>query len=117
MKRFLPAFIVLALLGGCTTAQIESTAATIEGDIQAGSAALCGIVPTIATILNVVGAVTGTTEVTTLVGSGITAVEADICSAVPPTASARYRALPRRGTSPATIGTTTHGVTVTGWRT
>ena len=105
------------ILAGCSTAQIESTAAQIEADIQAGSAALCGIIPTIGTILNVVGAVTGGGAVTTLIGTGIAAVEADICSAAPPAASARYRALPLRSNAPANIGISGRNIVISGWRT
>jgi hypothetical protein len=116
MRRLFVAAALASFLGACSTTQIESSAATIEGDIQAGAAALCGIVPTIGTILSVVGAVTGTTEITTLAGVGVTAIESDICSAAPATSSARYKALPLRSVAPATIGVEPHGVAVTGWR-
>ena len=115
-RKLMLASVGLLALAGCTAAQIESTAATIEGNIQAGAAALCGIVPTISTILAVAGAVTGTSEITAIANAGITAIENDICSAAPAATSARYRALPRRGAAPAVIGTTAHGVKVTGWR-
>src|ERR1700685_4618657 len=62
-------------LAGCTAAQIEQSAATIEGEIQSGAAALCGVVPTISSILAVVGAVTGSTEITTIANTGIAAIE------------------------------------------
>lgn len=104
------------LLAGCSTAQITADAATIEADIQAGSAALCGIVPTIGTILAIAGAVTGTSDVITIANTGISAIEADVCSAAPAAASARLRALPLRSGVPAVIGTSKHGVTVSGWR-
>ena len=117
MKKFLIIAGLATSLGACSTAQITADAGVIESDIQAGAAALCGIVPTIGTILSVVGAVTGTSEITTIAATGITAVENDICTAAPPAASARYRALPLRSTAPATIGVEPHGISVTGWRT
>lgn len=106
----------LLAFAGCTSAQIETDAANIESSIQAGTAALCGIVPTVSSIMSVVGIVTGTTEITTLVGAGVTAVEQDLCSAAPSPASSRFKALPLRAAAPGIIGTTQHGVTVTGWR-
>ena len=117
MRKVL-ALVVLAplALAACTAAQIEQSAATIEADIQAGSAALCGIVPTIGTILAIAGAVTGTSEITTIANAGIAAIEADICSAAPASASARFKALPLRSGIPAVIGTSAHGVVVSGWR-
>lgn len=107
-----------SILAGCTSTQITSAAATIESDIQAGSAALCGVIPTVTSILDVVSAVVPGGSVLSVAGSAVTAVEADICSAAPPAASARYKALPRASSPglPATIGTTQHGVVVSGWR-
>ena len=105
-------------LGGCTAAQIEQAANTIEADIQAGTAAACGIVPTLQSITSVASVLfPGVADITGIAAAGEQAIEQDICTAAPPTASARYRALPRlRATAAATIGVTTHGVTVQGWR-
>lgn len=110
----LAAFIGLA--GGCTTAQIEQATATVEGDIQAGTAAVCGVVPTLASIADVVFAVTGQTVISALSNAAVQAVEADLCSAAPSTKSARFRALPTQSAAPAVIGTSKHGVVVSGWR-
>lgn len=114
MKKF---FVVVALattMLGCTTAQI----AQVEADIQAGTAALCGVIPTVTSILDVVEAVTGTSVFTGLTNTTIAAIEADICSAAPTPASARYRSIPLRssGRLPVVIGQTQHGIVVTGWR-
>ncbi len=103
-------------LGGCTTAQIEQATSTIEGNIQAGTAAVCGIVPTLASIADVVFAVTGQTAISTLSNAAVQAVEADLCSAAPSTQSARFRALPSQASAPAFIGKSKHGVVVSGWR-
>lgn len=116
MRKLLLVSVAAMSLVGCTAAQIESGAATIESDIQAGVAATCGIVPTVGTILAVVGAITGTTEITTIANAAIAAVEADICSAAPAAASARLRSLPLRSSVPVSIGTSRHGVPVYGWR-
>lgn len=105
-------------LGGCTAVEIEQAANTIESDIQAGTAAACGIVPTLQTITLVASVLfPGIADITSIAVAGEQAIEQDICTAAPPPASARYRALPRlRAAAAATIGVTTHGVAVQGWR-
>ncbi len=106
-----------ALLGGCTTAQIEQATTTVEADIQAGTAALCGIIPTLQTITSVAAVMfPGISSITAVAVAGEGAIEQDICSAAPAPASARYRALPRVGSAPAVIGVTPHQVVVHGWR-
>jgi len=105
-------------LGGCTAVQIEQAANTIEGDIQAGTAAACGIVPTLQSITAVASVLfPGVAGITSIAAAGEQAIELDICTAAPAPASARYRALPRlRAAAAATIGVTAHGVAVQGWR-
>lgn len=110
------ALVVLIGLAGCTTAQIEQVTSTVEGDIQAGTAAVCGIVPTLASIADVVFAVTGQTAISTLSNVAVRAVEADLCSAAPSAQSVRFRALPSQASAPAFIGKSRHGVMVSGWR-
>lgn len=102
--------------GGCTTAQIEQATTTIEGDIQAGTSAICGIVPTLSSIADVVFAVTGQTAIAALSDAAVQAVERDLCSAAPSTKSARFKALPAQTSAPAVIGKSRHGVIVSGWR-
>lgn len=113
-------FILMALLGGtlagCTAAQIESATTTVEADIQAGSAALCGVVPTLQTITSVVGVLfPGIASITAIAGAGETAVEQEVCSAVTtPAAQARLRAsVPGMAVN---IGVSAHQVMVQGWR-
>ena len=113
----LTAFVAITL-GGC--AGTATTVQTIESEIQAATAALCGFVPTLETITAVAAAVTGTIPgvgaVLAIAGTGLAAVEADICSAVPPPASAARARLPRLGSAYAgRAGTTAHGIPVTGW--
>jgi hypothetical protein len=119
MKKFLivAALAGGAMLGGCSTAQIENATTTIEGDIQAGTSLLCGVLPTLTSITSVVGAVIGQVEITTLSAAAEASIENAICNAAPTPASSRYRALPRAsfGAAPASIGTV-NGVPVTGWR-
>jgi len=104
-------------LAGCTAAQIEAAATTVENDIQAGTAALCGIVPTLPAITSVAGVLfPGISSITEVAIAGETAIEKEICSAAPPPASARFKALPLKSAPPAVIGRTAHGVVVTGWR-
>lgn len=118
MRKFMLGAAVASFVAvaGCTTAQIEQATSTIEGDIQAGTATVCGIVPTLASVADVVFAVTGQTEISTLSNIAVQAVESDICSAAPSTQSARYRALPTQAAAPAVIGKSRHGVVVSGWR-
>jgi len=119
MRKFMLATALCTTLGACSAAQIQSATTTIEGDIQAGVAAACGIVPTLATITSVAAVMfPGSAGLIGIVASGEAAIEADICKAAPPPASARYRALPRAayGVAPATIGVTPHDVVVRGWR-
>ena len=104
-------------LAGCTAAQIEAASTTVENDIQAGTAALCGIVPTLPAITSVAGVLfPGIASITEVAIAGETAIEKEICSAAPPAASMKFKALPQRSSSPAVIGTTAHGVPVAGWR-
>ena len=118
MRKFMlgAALAAFAGLTGCTTAQIQQATTTIEGDIQAGTAAICGVVPTLGSIADVVFAVTGQTVISALSNAAVQAVEADLCSAAPSTKSARFKALPTPSATPAVIGTSKHGVVVSGWR-
>jgi hypothetical protein len=118
MRKFMlgAAMASFVAIGGCTTAQIEQATSTVEGDIQAGTAAVCGVVPTLASIADVVFAVTGQIAISTLSNVAVQAIEADLCSAAPATQSARFRALPTQTSAPAVIGRSKHGVVVSGWR-
>ena len=117
MRKFaIDSLLSAFALAGCTAAQIESASTTVEADIQAGSAALCGVVPTLATITSIVGVLfPAAAGITTIAGAGEAAVESEVCSATTtPAAQARLRA-----TSPgipATIGVSKHQVVVQGWR-
>ena len=110
-------FLALALSGSlglasCTTPITASQEAQFIAEVQAGAAAACKVVPTVAAILGVFNVV---------VGASVSAVVTAICAAVPPPASARYGAIHRLGAGSASyIGVTTvgtHTVAVTGWRT
>lgn len=117
MRKLLIPFAAIALLGGCTAAQIESATTTVEGDIQAGAALLCGVVPTLTTITSVAGVLfPGAASITQIAVAGEAAIEKEICSAAPAPSSARYKALPLRSATPAVIGTSAHQVVVEGWR-
>ena len=108
---------IAVTLGGCTAMQIETAVTSVESTIQSGVAVACGVVPELNTIISVAGVLfPGIASITALTSAGIVAVEHDICSAAPPVASLRYKSLPRYGAYPAPIGTTVHGVPVTGWR-
>ena len=119
MRKLAIVLLCSCSLGACTSAQIQSATTTIEGDIQAGVAGACGIVPTLATITSVAAVLfPGSAGIVGVIAAGEAAIEADICSAAPAPASARYRALPRAGVGApaATIGLTPHDVVVKGWR-
>ena len=119
-RRNLLASAAIIPLAGCTTAQVETAEQQIIDTIQAFAAAACGIIPTAKTILAVLAgfgvSIAGVTAVV------LQQVEQAICNAVPPPASARYRAIPLQGTgaAPVTIGaapTPQGNVPVVGWRT
>jgi hypothetical protein len=118
MRKLMLGVALVAFVGlaGCTTAQIEQATVTIEGDIQATTANVCGIVPTLASIADVVFAITGQTEISTLSNVAVQAVEKDLCSAAPAAQSARFKGLPLRAAAPTVIGQSKHGVVVSGWR-
>ena len=118
MKKFLATILLAVGITGCTTAQIAQVEAQIQDGITAATSVACGIIPTAQSILNVVSALYPGLQLVALAGPAITAVEAELCSSAPPVASARYRAIPLRGSGrlPVTIGQTTHGVVVTGYR-
>ena len=119
MKKILLSTVAASfLLVSCTTAQIAQVEAQIQDGITAATSVACGIIPTAQSILNVVSALYPGLQLIALAGPAITAVEAELCSSAPPVASARYRAIPLRGSGrlPVTIGQTTHGVVVTGYR-
>ena len=115
------------LLGGCATSTITTGVQTIESEIQSATASLCGFVPTLETIDGVAAAVAGVipgigTSISVVLGlgaTGLAAVEQDICSTVPPPASASFRKLARIGSPHASktgvLHYTTMSVPVTGW--
>jgi hypothetical protein len=105
----------LALLG-CSTTQIQTDVEQAIAIFQAGVAAACSLVPTVNSIVQVVAALTGSQTIVGLSQAVIDAVEKDICSASPP--PVQFSRLPRFSVTnpPAIIGTTQHGVVVTGWR-
>ena len=74
-------------LAGCSTTQVQQ-AETFIGQVQADAALVCKFVPDVTTILSIVNSG---------IGQVVGAVVQAICNAVPPTASARYKALPRAG--------------------
>ena len=110
------------LLGGCAGTAV--TVQTIESEIQQATASLCGFVPTLETIDAVAAVVTGglpgVSAVLALVGTGLATVETDICSAVPPPASAARARLPHLGSPYAGRAgvlhyATGHGIPINGW--
>ena len=94
------------LLAQCSTTQVQQVE-TFLGQVQAYTAQVCKFVPTIDTIISIVNS--GVGQVVGAVGSAI-------CNAVPPPASARFRALPRLGAPFAGTAGTLNGVTINGWR-
>lgn len=118
MRKFMLAttFAALIALGGCTAAQITQTAANIEGDIQASTAAACNIIPTVATIASIAATVFGQPNIAALTIAAEQAIVSEICTAAPPPASARLRALPSPGNVPVAIGKSKNGVIVSGWK-
>ncbi len=115
-------------LAGCATPgpgptpgpDIQQIVQQIIDTVQAWSATVCHIIPTAQSILSVLA---GFGVPLTGVGAVVLqAVEQAICQAVPPLASARYQAIPRKasGAAPVVIGPapTPHGpVVIHGWRT
>jgi hypothetical protein len=107
----------VTLLASCTTAQIEQAEAQIQTVIANATSISCGIIPDAISIINVVNVLYPGIPLLALAPGALSAVEQEICTAAPPVASARYRAIPRRGVkSSAVIGQSQHGVVVTGWR-
>jgi outer membrane lipoprotein SlyB len=106
MKRTLLVGVVSLWLVGCSTTQIQQAEAFL-GQVQAYTAQVCKFVPTIATILAIVNGG---------IGSVVGAVGAAICNAVPPPSSARFKALPRLGSTFAGTVGTVNGIPITGWR-
>ena len=112
------------VLGGCAgtlpniTTQIEQTAATIEANIQAGTAAACQIVPTIGTIVTAALTITGQSDIASLSSAAVSAIEDDLCTSTQnPVAAARLKAAPTPGAGkPVLIGRSNAGVKVTAWR-
>lgn len=126
MRKFMlgTAMAAALVLSGCAgtlpniTTQIEQTAATVEANIQAGTAAACQIVPTLGTIATAVLAITGQADIASLSSAAVSAIEEDLCTSIAnPVAAARLRAAPTPGAGkPVVIGKSNAGVKVTGWR-
>lgn len=107
----LTAAAVAISTAGCTTTQVTN----FLGQVQQAAAIACKFVPTIDTVLAVAGSL-GFAPATAAAGA-VNAVAAAICASVPPTTSARYRALAPQGLGPArTIGNI-GGIPINGWRT
>lgn len=103
---FVPLLASALVLAQCSTTQIQQAEAFI-GQVQAYTAQVCKFIPTVATILAIVNSG---------IGSVVGAVGSAICNAVPPTASARFKALPKLGAIFAGTAGTVNGVAITGWR-
>lgn len=104
-------------VSACTTAQVQQTEAQIIADIQAGTAAACGIIPTANSIIALVEVLVPGASILSVVGNYVTLIEQNVCAASPPPASDKYLSLPRAGVgaAPAVIGTTGN-VVIKGWR-
>ncbi len=109
-------------LGSCAATTTTQDSATILADIQAGTQALCGFVPTIDTILSVASivaqiALPGSGNLIALAGTGVQAVETDICKGVTPPAAALRMSVKMKGVNggPVQAGVSPHGVPIIGW--
>ena len=109
MRKFLlsSAMVVAITLGGCGTTQVQQIE-TFIGQVQAYAAQVCKFVPDVATIISLVNSG---------VGLVVGAVGQAVCNAIPPPASAQFRALPLRGSGPAVVVGNSGSVPVSGWRT
>lgn len=98
-------------LTSCTTAQLnrlDQLTSQFIAEVQAGAAAACKVIPTVAAITAIFNANASAT---------VASVEAAICAVAPKPSSARFKALPSDTKSaPGVIGTTGDGIIVTGWR-
>lgn len=110
MKRFIVRGALLALLcaplANCVTdgtgapiiaAPVDNT--SVIGNVQSQAAKICGFVPAGQTIADIVGTFTGTTAITSLVGT----VASGICNAITKKGASRggkpptYRGVPVQG--------------------
>ena len=109
MRKFLLLSVVATTitLGGCGTTQVQQIE-TFIGQVQAYAAQVCKFVPDVATIIALVNSG---------IGQVVGAVGQAVCNAIPPPASARYMALPRRGAGPAVTVGTSGSVPISGWKT
>jgi len=120
--QLLAAVATVALLAGCTTAQIQSAVTaeqTAIQDVQNVVAAACGFVPTVQSIVSDVGVLFpqyGGTVAAAIVNGGITVLQKDICSAAPAPAALSARLRGSSAAAPVTIGKSTRGVVVQGYR-
>lgn len=109
MRKFLLTSVTAATIGlaGCSTTQVQQIE-TFLGQVQSYTAQVCHFVPEIATIVALVNSGIGT-----VVG----AVGQAVCNAIPPPASARFMAIPLKGTGPAVNAGNIGNIPITGWRT
>lgn len=107
MRKFILTSLLALSLGACSTAQVQQ-AEDFIGKVQAYAAQACHFIPEVATIVSIWNSVAGAT---------VAGVGGAICAAVPPPASARYKALNLKGAGPAVQTGIIGGIPVTGWRT
>lgn len=94
---------IFLVVAGCSTTQVQQIE-TFIGQVQAATAQACKFVPTVNTII---------TMVNSGIGQVVGVVTAAICNAIPPPASARFKALPLvNNGAPVTIAPN-----ISGWRT
>lgn len=110
MKRIFlaTALIPLVALGGCaglTAANLASTVASVEAEVQADANLVCGFIPTIATIAAIIPGGAAVVPAAASIAQAICAA----VSAAPPVAvqSARYRSLKHGGQLGAAVNVAT----------
>jgi hypothetical protein len=109
MRKFLLSIVVATTvtLGGCGTTQVQQIE-TFIGQVQADAALVCKFVPEVSTIIALVNSG---------IGQVVGAVVQAVCNAIPPPASAQFRALHFRGLGPAVTVSTVGNIPISGWRT
>ena len=127
MKSFLYVLPIAAVtaLGGCTTNPTTGYP-TLDPNfvdaVQADVAAACQYIPTAISIASDVAAlIPGAGTIVSTIGSGVSVVSRDLCTAVPAPATPASAALRSRlkasaPSSPVSVGTTVSGVRVSGYR-
>ena len=105
--------------GGINPAFVDAVVAALQTTCAVG----LGIIPTATAIANVVASLFGPAAIATvqLISGAVVAVSSEICAAIPPVSSVagarlHSRLLRSSYSVPVYIGTTPHGVVITGYR-